>query len=81
MVRFWFDTLMLGLEAQEVIWLRSLRIAGGGKAGEREIARMVGEKVVAAAQATVSAASGADAASILRTYRSKVRANRRRLSR
>jgi hypothetical protein len=48
MFKFWFDMSMLGLEAQQVIWLRSMKIAMGGKAGEREVRRMVSEKATAA---------------------------------
>ncbi|BCH22444.1 MULTISPECIES: hypothetical protein [unclassified Mesorhizobium] len=81
MYRLWFDTMMLGLEAQQVIWLRALHLARGGKAGEREARRMVTEKVIAATQAAGAIAAGAGGKDVVRGYRRKVRANRRRLSR
>lgn len=81
MYRLWFDTMMLGLEAQQVMWLRALHLARGGKSGEREARRMVTEKVIAATQAAGSIAAGASAKSVVSAYRQKVRANKRRLSR
>ncbi len=79
----------LAMEAQEVIGLRMLRIAAGGKAADHEMERMVSEKMQAAAQigaaAAISAVTGksahAIASSAVSGYRKKVRANHRRLSR
>ncbi|MGO4839583.1 hypothetical protein AB4144_45790 [Rhizobiaceae sp. 2RAB30] len=81
MYRLWLNMMMLGFEAQQVIWLRTLRLAAGGKLGKREARRMAVEKVVAGAQAAESVATGAKAESVVRGYRKKVRANWRRLSR
>lgn len=81
MFKFWFDMSMLGLEAQQVIWLRSMKIAMGGKAGEREVGRMVSEKAIAAEEAGFALATGKSMNSVVSGYRKKVRANRRRLSR
>jgi hypothetical protein len=81
MFKFWFDMSMLGLEAQQVIWLRSMKIAMGGKAGEREVRRMVSEKATAAEEAGFALAAGKSVNSVVGGYRKKVRANRRRLSR
>lgn len=81
MYRLWLETMMLGFEAQQVIWLRTFRLAHGGKLGEREARRMVAEKVTAGTQAAASIAAGAGAERVMRGYRKKVRANRRRLSR
>ncbi len=81
MYRLWLDTMMLGFEAQQVIWLRTLRLAAGGKSGECEARRMVTEKVIAGAQAAGSIAAGASPESVVRGYRKKVRANKRRLAR
>jgi hypothetical protein len=79
----------LGLEAQSVIALRMLRLAAGGAKAQIEANRMVTEKVAAAAEAqtasAVAAARGSKthvvAGKALYTYRKRVRANRRRLSR
>lgn len=81
MLRFWFDMTMLGIEAQQVIWLRTMKLAMGGKRGEREAHRMIGEKLVAAAQASTKIAGGASPGTVAKGYRRKVRANLRRLSR
>ena len=77
------------MEAEEGIGLRMLRIAGGGKAADHEMERMVSEKMSTAIQlgtaAVVSAVSGKSAEAIangaVTGYRKKVRANRKRLSR
>lgn len=81
MLKFWFDVSMLGFEAQQVVWLRTMKIALGGRAGEREAMRMVSEKLTAAREAGIDLAMGKSADSLVSGYRKKVRANRRRLSR
>ncbi len=81
MFKLWFDTFLLGVEAQQVIWLRAMKLAAGGKAAEHEARRMVTEKAAAPAEAGLKIAAGAGAKSVIRGYRGKVRANRRRLSR
>jgi hypothetical protein len=81
MLKIWNDLFMLGIESQQVIWLRSMKLAMGGKAGEREAARMVSEKLVAAGDAGFSLTTGKSMDSVVSGYRKKVRANRRRLSR
>ncbi|RUV66052.1 hypothetical protein EOA78_35460, partial [Mesorhizobium sp. M5C.F.Cr.IN.023.01.1.1] len=69
------------MEAQQVIWLRTLRIAKGGKPAEREAKRMISEKIKAAGRAGTMFATGAPAGEVARMYRKKIRANRKRLSR
>lgn len=81
MFKLWYDLSMLGVEAQQVIWLRSMKIAMGGTAGEREARRMVAEKVAAAGEAGFHLAAGRPMNVVVKGYRKKVRANRRRLSR
>ncbi|MBN9079688.1 MAG: hypothetical protein BGN87_18545 [Rhizobiales bacterium 65-79] len=81
MFKLWFDLSMLGVETQQVIWLRSMKIAMGGKAGEREARRMVTEKTTAAGEAGLALATGKSMNSVVSGYRKKVQANRRRLSR
>ena len=94
------EETMLAAEAQSVIALRlarastqddvlpDARLAGGGKRGRAEAARMILEKGTAflAAQAAAAAAlpiGGAALAvdTVITTYRRSVRANHRRLSR
>jgi hypothetical protein len=85
MLNRWFflaaDTMRLGLEAQQVIGLRCLKIAAGGAAAQAEMARMISEKSVALAEAATAAATGGSARAVMRGYRTRIRANARRLSR
>ena len=93
MLNPWFTlslkTVPMGIEAQSVIALRMLRMAAGGARAEAEVGRMVSEKVVAAGEAQVAVAAATlrghkkhvVAGKVLNTYRKRVRANRRRLSR
>lgn len=77
----WTNLVMLGIEAQQVIWLRMMTLAGGGPTAGFEAQRMVTEKMVAAAVASGQIMTGASADAVLRGYRRKVRSNARRLSR
>ncbi len=77
----WTNLVMLGIEAQQVIWLRMMKLAGGGPTAGFEAHRMVTEKVVAAAVASGQIMTGASADVVLRGYRRKVRSNARRLTR
>lgn len=87
--RTWFDAARFGLEAQQVIALRMLRIVPGGAQAAAEVQRMVNEKASAllAAHAAASAAliRGRSLATAARRaeipFRRRVRANRRRLTR
>ncbi|RWL39842.1 MAG: hypothetical protein EOR60_31160 [Mesorhizobium sp.] len=54
----WFDLCVSAFEAQQVIWLRTLQIAGGGRLAETEANRMITEKVEAAAIAGTLVATG-----------------------
>lgn len=87
-MRLGWDAWMLGAEAATVMGLRTLKIAAGGAQGEREIRRMVEEKVEAAHAVQVMALTGALGVTApgavdrtLKYYRRKVRTNRRRLAR
>ena len=50
-------TFELGIEAQNVVALRLLRIASGGASGQAEVNRMVTEKIEAVAEAQAVAAA------------------------
>ena len=87
-LRAWHHAWMLGLEASQVIALRTLKMASGDRAAVSEVNRMVSEKIAAGlelqAKALMAAGSGSLAGATgkaLRHYRGKVRANRRRLVR
>lgn len=76
----------LGMDASHVIALRTVALAAGGKAAEREARRMVDEKVKAAHALRALAIVGAlgrtphgAATKAISHYRKAVRANKRRL--
>jgi hypothetical protein len=79
-MNFAFDSALLCAEAQEVMGLRLMRIAGGGIHAEREARLMVAEKSIAFADAALSLASGASIDRVMHRYRKLVRANKQRLS-
>jgi hypothetical protein len=78
---FTLDATMLGLETQRVIGLRMMKVAAGGPDAQTEMARMVNEKTAALAEAATTLAFGGSAGTVVRRYRTHVRANERRLSR
>ena len=80
MFRTWWDLGMLAAESQQVMWLRYLKLAAGGSKASAETRRMVSEKVAVAAQAGIGAMLGDAPGRVVKRYRKKVRANRRRLS-
>jgi hypothetical protein len=85
MIKTWmnlaFSSAMLYHEAQHVIGLRTLKLARGGALGQREAQLMVTEKGVALAEAIGIFSTGGSAEKVLRRYRKRIRANKRRLSR
>jgi hypothetical protein len=83
-----FQAAQLGREAQNVVVLRFVKLAGGGAAGAKEARLMVTDKLAAlteaqlAATASVLTGDGVKIAdSILRVFAKRVRANKQRLSR
>ena len=88
----WFklgmDMWMLGAESSSVVALRTLKLAGGGTDANVEAELMISEKmaaVIALSQQAMLGQLGATMPGIgskaVVSYRRKVRANRRRLSR
>jgi hypothetical protein len=75
------DMSMLAFECQQVISLRFLKLTLGGPTASREANRMIAEKLTAFEEAAVKAATGGTTRSVIKGYRKKVRANRRRLTR
>jgi geranylgeranyl pyrophosphate synthase len=83
-----FNLARLGIEAQQVIALRMMRLASGGALAQREARRMIVEKSaaliaaqVAAAAALASGRSHNAPARALRPYKRAVSRNRQRLTR
>jgi len=76
----WFDLAMLGLEAQQVVWLRLMKLSAGGPDANRESVTMVSEKMTASIEAGRALMLGGSPKSVVQGYRRKVRSNARRLS-
>jgi hypothetical protein len=81
------QSTMLAIEANQVIALRMAKLAMGGDRKGKESRLMVTEKIQAmgeagrvATRAALGGKSDLGARKIVRLYRGKVRANRRRLS-
>jgi hypothetical protein len=82
-----FNTVRLIFEAQALIGLRLFRIATGGVPAVAECSRMVPEKAAALVEAQRIVAVGAltgrsqgSPSKVVRLYRGRVSANKRRLS-
>ena len=80
MLSLGFETAMLAVESQQVIALRLLHLAAGGPDALHEANRMVVEKAAAVVESGARLAAGQGPEPILRSYRHKVQANRRRLA-
>ncbi len=80
----WFSLMMetatLAVEAQQVMALRAAKLAAGGTAAQTEAVRMMSEKVFAYAEASAMLALGKSPQTVMRRYRTHVRANSRRLT-
>jgi hypothetical protein len=76
-----FQLMMLAVEANQVVGLRTLKLMRGGKSARREARLMVEEKIEAALDATASLMAGASGDAIVRRYRRRVAANAKRLKR
>jgi hypothetical protein len=74
------DVAAAMFEAQRVIVLRVMKLAQGGTGAEQEAQRMVSEKLVASTEAAMALAGGRSPESVLRRYRTIMRANEKRLS-
>lgn len=58
MFELFYELSVLAAEAQQAIWLRSVRLSAGGSAADREATLIVTEKLAAAQQSFVSLATG-----------------------
>lgn len=71
---------LLAIEAQKVIELRLVRIAWGGAEAQAEMMSMVGEKVVAAMEASNTLLAGGTYDQVVSRYRQLVADNTLRLT-
>jgi hypothetical protein len=78
---FAFEMARLQAEANAVIGLRMMRFMQGGKVPEREARRMMSEKGFAMAEAAMTLGLGGSPKKVVRRVRTRVRNNRRRLTR
>jgi hypothetical protein len=69
----------LGIEANEVVGLRLMKITSGGPAAISEIQLMIAEKMDAAAEASTSLICGQSPMAVVARYREHVANNRQRL--
>ena len=80
MFKSWMNMVMLAGEAQQVIWLRNIKMASGGSKAKREAKLMVEEKITTAQAETLKLMMGGSPDAMVKNYHRKVKANRRRLS-
>jgi hypothetical protein len=80
-LKLWRALALLGMEAQEVIFLRMLKLAAGGPKAETETRRMVSEKVDAGTEIARKMMTGVSPLKVTSGLRRKVRANAKRLRR
>jgi hypothetical protein len=76
----WFNWGSFVVESTTVVWLRMIKLAQGGPEADEEARLMVSEKITAATQATAHLIAGKSPECVAKSYRRKVRANARRLS-
>ena len=81
MFKFWYDAAMLSLEAQRVIGLRMMKLAGGGRNAQTEASRMVTEKITESIAVAMTLMNGGSGHAVVAQVRRRVRSNSRRLSR
>lgn len=79
-LKSWIKLAQLGVEAQEVMWLRTMKRAAGGSKADREAKLMVQEKIDTAQTETLKLLFGGSPDAMVGNYRRKVKANRKRLS-
>jgi len=70
----------VGIEANRVVGLRVMKLMLGGKRARREARLMVTEKIHAGLEANARLMAGASPDEVIRTYRRRVAANDKRLS-
>jgi hypothetical protein len=80
MFKFWYSATMLSIEAQNVIALRMMKLAAGGKHAQAEASRMVTEKIAETMAVAVTLMSGGSSHAVVAQVRRRVRSNSRRLS-
>ena len=81
MFKFWYGAAMLSIEAQNVVALRMMRLARGGRNAQSEANRMVTEKVAESIAIAATLLSGGSGHAVVAQVRRRVRSNSRRLSR
>ena len=81
MFKLWYGAAMLSIEAHNVIALRMVKLAMGGKNAHAEASRMVTEKISESIAVAATLMSGGSSHAVLAQVRRSVRSNSRRLSR
>jgi hypothetical protein len=81
MFKFWYQATLLSLEAQRVIGLRIMKIAGGGTNAQAEASLMMTEKIAESMAVAATLLRGGTSQAVVAQVRRRVRSNSRRLSR
>ena len=74
-MRFMFESTLLGLEAQRVIMRRMIAMSADGSRAQAKTQRMTTEKLLALMRVGAMLTVGRPSTSVVRHYRSRVRAN------
>ena len=72
MFKFWYGATMLSIEAQNVIALRMMKLAMGGKHAQAEASRMVTEKIAETMAVAVTLMSGGSGHAVVAQVRRRV---------
>ena len=80
MFKFWYQATMLSLEAQRVIGLRMMKLAGGGTTAQAEASLMMTEKIAESMAVAATLLRGGSGQAVVAQVRRRVRSNSRRLS-
>lgn len=75
----WYDATLLAMHSSGVVFLRAMRLAGGGPEAQDESQRMVSEKILANATAASVLMAGGSLQSVIAGYQAVVDANTARL--
>lgn len=75
----WYDATLLAMQSSGVVFLRAMRLAGGGRDAHEESQRMVSEKILANAAAASVLLAGGSLQTVIAGYQAVVDANTARL--
>ena len=77
----WMSIALLAIESNQVIALRCAKLAREGHGAGPELTRMITEKMFEGAMAAQTLMTGGSHEKVIKSYRKRVKANARRLTR